>query len=113
MQKESVESKPVSEEDKLLSDIVGKVYNEINETLESIALDANNDQLFKVAISDLVDKISIQSGIKNLILDGIITQRLVDGAKQAEIECIIGHRIAKLTNSDGINLKTFTELQIS
>jgi 5S rRNA maturation endonuclease (ribonuclease M5) len=113
MQKESVESKPVSKEDKLLSDIVGKVYNEINETLESIALDANNDQLFKVAISDLVDKISMQSGIKYLILDGIITQRLVDGAKQAEIECIIGHRIAKLTNSDGINLKTFTELQIS
>ena len=113
MEKESVKSKPVSEEDKLLSDIVGKVYNEINETLESIALDANNDQLFKVAISDLVDKISIQSGIKYLILDGIITQRLVDGAKQAEIECIIGHRIAKLTNSDGVNLKTFTELQIS
>ena len=113
MQKESVKSKPVSEEDKLLSDIVGKVYNEINETLESIALDANNEQLFKVAISDLVDKLSIQSGIKYLILDGIITQRLVDGAKQAEIECIIGHRIAKLTNSGGINLKTFTELQIS
>jgi len=113
MQKESVKSKPVSEEDKLLSDIVGKVYHEINETLESIALDANNDQLFKVAISDLVDKISMQSGIKYLILDGIITQRLVDGAKQAEIECVIGHRIAKLTNSDGVNLKTFTELQIS
>ena len=113
MEKESVKSKPVSEEDKLLSDIVGKVYSEINETLESIALDANNDQLFKVAISDLVDKLSIQSGIKYLILDGIITQRLVDGAKQAKIECIIGHRIAKLTNSDDVNLKTFTELQIS
>ena len=113
MQKESVKSKSVSEEDKLLSEIVGKVYHEINETLESIALDANNDQLFKVAISDLVDKLPIQSGIKYLILDGIITQRLVDGARQAEIECIIGHRIAKLSNSDGINLKTFTELQIS
>ena len=113
MQKESMKSESVSEEDKLLSARVGKVYNEINETLESVALDANNDQLFKVAISDLVDKLSIQSGIKYLILDGIITQRLVDGAKQAEIECIIGHRIAKLTNSDGINLKTFTELQIS
>ena len=113
MQKESMKSESVSEEDKLLSDIVGKVYNEINETLESIALDTNNDQLFKVAISDLVDKLSIQSGIKYLILDGIITQRLVDGARHAEIECIIGHRIAKLSNSDGINLKTFTELQIS
>ena len=113
MQKETMKPKSVSEEDKLLSEIVGKVYHEINETLESIALDANNDQLFKVAISDLVDKLSIQSGIKYLILDGIITQRLVDGARQAEIECIIGHRIAKLSNSDGINLKTFTELQIS
>ncbi len=48
-----------------------------------------------------------------LILDGIITQRLLDGAKQSGIECIIGHRVANLSNSDGITLKTFTELGIS
>jgi DNA primase len=105
--------KQVSEEDKLLAEIVGKIYKDLNETLESVGLDSNNEQLFKVPISELVDKLSTQSGIKYLILDGIITQRLLDGAKQSGIECIIGHRVANLSNTDGVTLKTFTELGIS
>jgi len=71
------------------------------------------NQLFKVPISELVEKLSTQSGIKYLILDGIITQRLLDSAKQSGIECIIGHRIANVSKSDGVTLKTFTELGIT
>jgi len=89
------------------------VYQDLNETLEAIGLDSDNKQLFKVPISELVDKLSTQTGIKYLILDGIITQRLLDGAKQSGIECVVGHRVAKLSNSDGVTLKTFTELGIS
>ena len=105
--------KQMSEDDKQLAEVITKVYQDLNETLESIGLDSDNNQLFKVPISELVEKLSTQSGIKYLILDGIITQRLLDGAKQSGIECIIGHRIANLSNSDGITLKTFTELGIS
>tara|TARA_Y100001949_G_scaffold136570_1_gene118168 strand:- start:1303 stop:1530 length:228 start_codon:yes stop_codon:yes gene_type:complete len=67
----------------------------------------------QVLISELVSKLSTQTGIKYLVLDGIITQRLLDASKQAGIECIIGHRIANLSNHDGIILKTFTELDIA
>ena len=70
-------------------------------------------EIFKVAISELVGKLSGQSEIEYLILDGIITQRLLDAAKKAEIKYVIGHRVAKLTNDDGITLKTFTELGIA
>ena len=105
--------KQVSEDDKPLADITGKIYKDLNETLEAVGLDSNNDELFKVPISELVDKLSTQSGIKYLILDGIITQRLFDGAKESGIECIIGHRVANLSNTDGVTLKTFTELGIS
>jgi len=45
-----------------------------------------------VPISELVTKLSSQSGIKYLVLDGIITQRLIEGAKLAGINCLIGHR---------------------
>jgi len=31
-------------------------------------------------------------------------------AKNAGVECIVGHRIAKLSNSDGMTLKTFSDL---
>ena len=77
-----------------------------------MALDTDNNQLFKVPISELVGKLPSQTGIKYLVLDGIITQRLLDGAKQAGIEYVIGHRIANLSNHDGITLKTFTELGV-
>ena len=51
--------------------------------------------------------------IKYLILDGIITQRLVDAAKTAGVENVIGHRTAKLSDSNGVSLKTFRELGIA
>jgi DNA primase len=99
--------------DKPMAEIAEKTFSQINETLEAIGLDANRNEVFKVPISELVSKLSVQSGIKYLILDGIVTQRLVDGAKQAGIECVIGHRIANLTNRDGISLRTFTDLGVA
>jgi DNA primase len=113
MKKETMEPVEVNEADKPLAIVVDKVYPDLNETLEAVGLDSNNEQLFKIPISELVDKLSTQTGTKYLVLDGIITQRLLDGAKQAGIECVIGHRIAKLSKHDGIALKTFTELGVT
>ncbi len=99
--------------DKPMAELAEKTFTQINETLEAVGLDSDRNEVFKVPISELVSKLSVQSGIKYLVLDGIVTQRLVDGAKQAGIECVIGHRIANLTNKDGIALKTFTELGVA
>ncbi|MCH8324029.1 MAG: DNA primase [Thaumarchaeota archaeon] len=99
-----------SEEDKPIVDLASKIYPNLNETLEAVALDVDQNEIFKVPISELVSKLSTQSGIKYLVLDGIITQRLLEGAKNAGIECLIGHRVAKLSNPNGVTLKTFSEL---
>ena len=109
----SKSSTTVDENDKPLAEIANKLYPDLNETLEAVAIDADKKEIFKVPISEVVDKLSSQSGIKYLVLDGIITQRLLDGAKQAGIECVVGHRVAKLSSHDGLNLKTFTELGIA
>ena len=93
--------------------MAAKVYPNLNETLEAIALDESQKEIFKVPISEVVNKLSTQSGIKYLLLDGIITQRLLEGAKNAGIECVIGHRVAKLTSSDGLTLKTFSDLGVT
>ena len=102
-----------SEDDKSVADVAAKVFSNLNETLEAIALDGDQNEIFKVPISEVVSKLSSQSGIKYLLLDGIITQRLLEGAKNAGVECVIGHRVAKLSNSDGITLKTFGDLGVS
>jgi 5S rRNA maturation endonuclease (ribonuclease M5) len=102
-----------SEDDKFIADIASKFFPNLNETLEAIAIDDNNDEIFKVPISEVVSKLSTQSGIKYLLLDGIITQRLLESAKNAGVECVVGHRVAKLSNSDGMNLKTFGDLGVA
>ena len=96
-----------------LAELCKNKFSELNESLEAIALDSSETEVFRVAIPELVGKINGQSGIKYLILDGIITQRLVDAAKTAGVENIIGHRTAKLSDSDGVSLKTFRELGIA
>jgi DNA primase len=105
--------KLASSDDKSISEVAAKVFSTLNETLEAVALDSDQNEIFKVPISEVVSKLSSQSGIKYLLLDGIITKRLLEGAKNAGIECVVGHRVAKLSNSDGMTLKTFADLGVS
>ena len=113
MQKLGTSPATMNEDDKSLATIISKIYPDLNETLESVALDDKDNQLFKIPISELVNKLSTQTGVKYLILDGIITQRLLDNAKTSGIGCIVGHRAAKLSNLGDVKIKTFTELGIS
>ena len=102
-----------SEDDKSVSEMAAKIFPNLNETLEAVGLDGDQKEVFKVPISEVVSKLSSQSGIKYLLLDGIITKRLLEGAKNAGVECVIGHRVVKLSDSDGMALKTFADLGVS
>ncbi len=101
-----------NEDDKPLADLASKIFSDLNETLEAVALDVDQKEIFKVPISEVVSKLSTQTGIKYLLLDGIITQRLLEGARNAGVECVIGHRVAKLSNAEGLTLKTFGDLGV-
>ncbi len=102
-----------NEDDKPIVELASKLYPNLNETLEAIALDSDQKEIFKVPISELVNKLSTQSGIKYLVIDGIITQRLLEGAKNAGIECVIGHRAVKLSAPSVLKVKTFSELGLA
>lgn len=113
MKKETVKPRLQDPKDEPIANVAKKVFPELNESLEAVALDEGVNQVFKVPVSEVVGKLTPGSGIKYLVLDGIITQRLIDSAKQAGIECVIGHRTANLKSTDGLILKTFTELGIA
>ncbi len=102
-----------NEADKPIAELASKLYPNLNETLEAIALDSDQKEIFKVPISELVNKLSTQSGIKYLVIDGIITQRLLEGAKNAGVECVIGHRAVKLSAPSVLKVKTFSELGLA
>lgn len=89
---------------------VKDVFSEINETLEAVAFDNSMNQIFRVPVSELVQKLQDGQGVKYLVLDGIITQRLVDAASKAGVQYLVGHRITDLKKGYDITLRTFNEL---
>ncbi|ABK76774.1 bacterial-type DNA primase [Cenarchaeum symbiosum A] len=101
------------EADKPIAEVASSIYPGLNETLEAVALDDDRKEAFRVPISELVTKLSKQSGLKYLVLDGIVTQRLLEAARNAGVKCVIGHRSAKLANSHGLTIKSFGELGVS
>ncbi|MBV9176404.1 MAG: DNA primase [Nitrososphaeraceae archaeon] len=92
---------------------VREVYPQINETLEAVLLDSSMRTLIKIPVSEVVKKLNSTEGAKMLILDGIVTQRLVEAAYKAGIEYIVGHRMSELKKSADLRVRTFGEMGIS
>ncbi|MPZ05610.1 MAG: DNA primase [Nitrososphaeraceae archaeon] len=91
---------------------VQNVFSEINETLEAILLDDSMRTLVRVPVSDIVKQLGDSEGGKFLVLDGIVTQRLIDVADRAGIEYIVGHRTTASKKPSTVKVHTFEELGI-
>ena len=74
---------------------VAEIFPSLNGTLEAILLDEALTEKGRFPISELVQKVDGESGVKFIIFDGIITQRLVDAAAKAKVDGIIGHRVGR------------------
>jgi DNA primase len=89
------------------------VYPQINETLEAVVLDGSMNQLLKVPVSEVIKRLDSAEGAKLLVLDGIVTQRLVDAADKAGIQYVIGHRTAELKKPADVRVRTFGDIGIN
>lgn len=92
--------------------IVKELYPQINETLEAIILDPSMRTILKLPVSDLIKKLNGTEGAKMLVLDGIITQRLVEAADKVGIEYIIGHRTGDLRRTSDVKVRTFHDMGV-
>ena len=92
---------------------VKEIYPSLKDTLESIILDKDNNQVARLPVSELVQNLGKVEG-KHIILDGIATQRLINAAKDAGYETIIAFKIPdSVTIPEGIAVYTFSQLSIS
>ena len=92
---------------------VRDVYPQINETLEAVLLDGSMNTLLKVPVSDVIKRLNSAEGGKLRVIDGIVTQRLVDAADRAGIEYIVRHRMTDLKKPSDIRIRTFGDIGIS
>jgi DNA primase len=110
---DSKDSDVVQKETPEILSIVREVFPQINETLEAIILDSSLKTLLKIPVSDIVKKLDSTEGAKLLVLDGIVTQRLVEAADRVGIEYIIGHRRGDIKKSTDISIRTFGDMGIT
>ena len=69
--------------------------------------------IIKVPISEILKKYLMLHGGRLLVLDGIITQRLVQTANKIGIQYIIGHRTSILKKPiSNIQIQTFSNIGI-
>ena len=99
-------------DDPQIASVIKEVYPQINETLEALILDNSMQVLLKIPVSEIIKRLDSLEGARFLVLDGIITQRLIDAAYRAGIEFVVGHRMAELKKSPEITVRTFDQIGI-
>ncbi|HEY3094463.1 MAG TPA: DNA primase DnaG [Nitrososphaera sp.] len=103
----------ISEDRPEIITAIRDVYPQINETLEAVILDGSMNKLLKVPVSEVIKRLDSAEGGKLLVIDGIVTQRLVDAADKAGIEYVVGHRTTDLKKPGDIRVRTFGDIGIS
>ncbi len=84
-------------------------------TLTGIFYDASWNQLEKVSVRELFDKLSAKDpgSVYAVIFDGIITQRIVDLAKEKKVKLLVGIRVGSLSNKpEDLSLLTFSHIGV-
>ncbi|MEM1516404.1 MAG: DNA primase DnaG, partial [Thermofilum sp.] len=75
---------------------VKSVIEELKGTLEAVLYDENWDEITRVPVKDLVNTIKQVDGVSYVVLDGIVTQRLVDAAYTKGVKALIGVRVGEV-----------------
>ena len=64
-------------------------------TLEAVLLNEKLEQIERLPVNQLAEKLQQTSGVDTVIFDGIITQRIVDVAAEKNIKRIVASRISE------------------
>jgi len=80
-------------------------------TLEAVLLNEKMEQIERLPVSQLAEKLQQSEGVDTVIFDGIITQRIVDVASEKSIKKIIASRISEAVKpSLNVQLVIFSEI---
>ena len=80
-------------------------------SLEAVLLNEKLEQVERLPVSQLAEKLQQVTGIDTLVFDGIITQRIVDIASEKNIKRIIASRVSEAVKPAlNVELNTFQEV---
>ncbi|MDH5419050.1 MAG: DNA primase DnaG [Candidatus Bathyarchaeota archaeon] len=88
-----------------------KTAKELEGTLEAVLLNNKMQQIERLPVSELAEKLQGIKDVDTVIFDGVITQRLVDVAAEKNIKFLVAARVSEAIKQPlQVNLLTFTEI---
>jgi DNA primase len=69
---------------------------ELRGTLEALLYDGAWNELGRIPVSELAERLKGSEGVKAIVFDGVITQRLLDLAEEKGVKTIVGDRVSDL-----------------
>ncbi|HDD69954.1 DNA primase [Candidatus Bathyarchaeota archaeon] len=88
------------------------IIKELEGTLEAVLLNEKLEQIERLPVSQLAEKLQQTKGVNTIIFDGIITQRIVDIASEKGIKNIIASRLSEsLKPALNVQLLTFSDIK--
>ena len=81
-------------------------------TLEAVLLTEKMEQIQRLPVSELAERLQQVEGVDTVVFDGVITQRLVDIASEKNVKYLVAARISDVIKQPlHIHLLTFTDIQ--
>jgi DNA primase len=80
-------------------------------TLEAVLLNERLEQIERLPVSQLAEKLQQMDGVDTVVFDGIITQRIIDIASEKNIKNIVASRISDAVKSPlNVQIMTFSDV---
>jgi DNA primase len=70
--------------------------HQLKGTLEAVIFDEAANEVARIPVSELAEKLSQMEGANIVLFDGVITQRLLDIAEEKKIKYVIGDRMSEI-----------------
>lgn len=94
-----------------LPEVIGQTAKSLLGSLEAVLLNEKLEQMERIPVSQLAERLQQVSGVDTLIFDGIITQRIVDIASEKNIKRIVASRVSEAVKPAlNVELTTFQEV---
>ncbi len=93
---------------------VAEIVKDLEGTLEAVLLNEKMEEIAKLPVSELAEKLQQMDGVDTIVFDGVITQRLVDIALDKKVKCLVAARISDVVKRPlNLQLITFNEIRAS
>jgi len=81
-------------------------------TLEAVLLNEKMEQIERLPVSGLAEKLQQTEGVDTVVFDGVITQRLVDIANEKDIKYLVAARVSETIKQPlRVHVITFTDIE--